>query len=152
MRVNFFADESDLLSVLNTLESKRKLKYVLANSSTATETVQWARGTEIAGLGRADGEQTSACRSFLIMDKDTGIVRRSIRQYDKSARSDWDQLSNPDSIVFTPAGVWDERTMIAGSFGTAPSSPSSLALMRLVKATLKKHFTKIRAFGWGPRH
>lgn len=150
MRIEFFAVKSDLLAVLGDLGTMRAVKYTVMNGYARPEVAEWVSGADIPNLGYADGAQASSCTSFLITGVDARVNLRRIVQYDKTARFDVDQLINPDSIVLNPGGEWKGHTIIAGRFATASNSPASRSLMGLARRTIKKHFTRVRAFWVGP--
>lgn len=150
MRIEFFALKSDLFAVLSGLETKRTLKYTFMSSYAQRKAEEWTTGAAIPDLGRADEEQTSACKSFLITDVDARVNLRKIAQYDGTTRFDIDQLTNPDGIIFIPGGEWKDHMVIAGRFGTASNSQGSRSLMGLARRAIKRHFTRVRAFWVGP--
>ena len=61
-----------------------------------------------------------------------------------------DQLENPDTIHFTPAGIWTDRVLISGSIGTAYTSETTVSLMKRFSGAIRKLFLKVRAFYVGP--
>jgi len=62
-----------------------------------------------------------------------------------------DQLDNPDTITFTPGGVWKEDILLHGGIGTASQSKTSEALMKRFRTIVKKAFVKVQAFYVGPQ-
>jgi hypothetical protein len=62
-----------------------------------------------------------------------------------------DQLRNPDSVTFTPAGIWDDDVILHGRVATASDSEASQALMRRFHVAIKKGFAKVKAFYVGPQ-
>jgi hypothetical protein len=60
-----------------------------------------------------------------------------------------DQLSNPDSITFTPAGVWSPDVVLHGRVATVSESPISQALMKRFNSAFRAQFTKVQAFWIG---
>jgi hypothetical protein len=150
-RLSIFALEPDLRLILNEIEGKVSVTYTLAESTPAAELRQWSHGAEIKDIGIADGEQTALCRIFLITKDGMPVLARRVEQSDGKTRFDVDQMSNPDSIAFTPAGEWKREMIIAGLFSTLSSTSQSQALMRLVTASVKKHFTRINGYWVGPK-
>ena len=149
-RLGFFALRSDLLLVLESIEAKKPLKYVLAGMSSTPDIEEWSRGCALPGLGHADGEQTLSCRAFLLTYREIPIKTWRSEQLNGKIRFDIDQGLNPDSIRLIPAGEWKGKIIIAGVFDTASKSPISQSLMRAVIRATKEHFTKVRAFWVGP--
>jgi hypothetical protein len=150
-QISLFAVRDDFLLVLDDLERRRTVKYVLAGSSGSDSIQQWTTGRQLPNLGKADGEQAALCSAFLITDFSVPVVTRRIDQLDHQTRFDVDQLVNPDSIVLTPAGEWRGEMLLAGAFGTAHKTPLSQSLMRLVSSSVKRHFTKTKGYWLGPQ-
>jgi len=148
--IKIFAVRSDILRLLKTLEAGTEIKYIKADSSSVPTIQQWSHGSDLPKLGIADGSQSNLCQSYLLSYPDLIVQPRQIEQPDGTLRFDVDQLNNPDSIVFTPAGEWKDKVILAGSFGTASLSPASQSLMKAVAAAVRKNFSKVRAFWVGP--
>ncbi len=62
----------------------------------------------------------------------------------------FNQMYNPDSIVLTPAGARGDSMIIAGLFATIGSTDTALALIRIARGAVKRHFTRVNAFWVGP--
>jgi hypothetical protein len=149
-RIEFFALKSDLLLVLEAVEAKRPVKYALAATSEEPRTQEWSRASEIDGIGCAQGAQTMVCAQFPVIDAQTAVHPWQFERFDGTVRFGFDQRLNPDSILFTPAGDWKGRMIIAGRIATISDSPASQALMRLATSRIKKYFTRVRAYWVGP--
>ena len=61
----------------------------------------------------------------------------------------FDQLLNPRSIAFRPAGMFEDRAVIAGRAGTATSDPASLELFELFAKQIRHAFSRIKSFHVG---
>jgi hypothetical protein len=149
-RLHFFALRSDLLLILNSIEAKKPLKYVLAAVSSTPDIQEWAHARELPGLGQADREQTLGCRPFLLTYAEIPVKTWRSEQLNGKIRFDIDQRLNPDSIRLIPAGEWKGQMIIAGIFDTLSKYPSPQSLMRAAASAAKKHFTKVRAYWVGP--
>jgi hypothetical protein len=104
----------------------------------------------LQNLGEADADATISCASYLIFLKGSPINFRELGGLPLTARYTFDQLANPDSVLFTPGGFYDRTTMLAGMAGTASSTAISQKIMRLMKSSIKKRFSKHAAFWLGP--
>lgn len=58
----------------------------------------------------------------------------------------FDQLLNPRSIAFRPAGVFEDRAIIAGRVGTASSDAASLELFDMFAKQMRRAFSRIKSF------
>jgi hypothetical protein len=52
--------------------------------------------------------------------------------------------------VFTPAGLWDDDTLLHGRVATISESELSQEMMKVFGAVFRKKFTKLKAFFVGP--
>ncbi|MGO8747256.1 MAG: hypothetical protein ACLQNE_14820 [Thermoguttaceae bacterium] len=150
----FFALKEDLLALLELVESKGSLKYVLTGNFLADEIKDgptvFATGAAIPNLGKATAESAIACESFLVCEQETPINLDAVHGR-TSKRVCVDQLANPDTVTFTPGGVWNEDVVLHGRTATASESQISQVLMKRFQAAIKKAFTKVKAFYVGPK-
>jgi len=154
-QIRFFALKDDLLALLELVESKGPLKYVRTGNFLAEEVTNglcmFATGRDLPNLGKATSDHTAGCESFLVCEPKIPVLVRRFRANDGRERVCVDQLLNPESVVFTPAGMWSEDVVLNGSVDTASDSPISQSLIKLFQATVKKSFTKVKAFYVGQR-
>jgi hypothetical protein len=152
--IHFFALKEDLLTVLALVEGKGSLKYALPGNFLKDEVKNgisvFNTGAEIPNLGKARADSSTHCDDFLVYEPETQINLRAFQGND-GERICVDQLTNPDSVVFLPGGIWNEDVVIQGHVGTASDSQISQALMKRFQAAIKKSFTKVKAFYVGPR-
>ncbi len=150
----FFALREDLLSLLELVDSKGPLKYARMGNFPRDEIKDgisvFYNGAGIPNLGKASADSSSVCEAFLVCERETPINLRSL-QGGNGERVCVDQLVNPDSVVFTPAGIWNEDVVLHGSVGTASESQISQAIMKRFQAAAKKTFSKVKAFYVGPK-
>jgi hypothetical protein len=152
-QVLFFALKEDLLPMLELVESKGILCYARMGNFQSREVADgisiFENGAALPHLGTANANSTSACDSFLACERGTSINLRHFRGLD-SERACVDQLANPDSVEFTPGGLWNEDVVIQGRVATASESEVSQALIKRFQAAIKKTFSKVKAFYVGP--
>jgi hypothetical protein len=148
--VLFFALKEDLLPVLELVESKGALKFVRMGNFARHEVKDgisvFDTGAGIPNLGKASADSTAACEAFLVCERETPVNLRPVGE-----RVCIDQLANPDSVVFTPGGIWNEDVVLNGVIGTASDSEISKALLKRFQAAVKKTFSKVKAFYVGPK-
>jgi hypothetical protein len=149
-QVRFFAIDSDILSVLNEVEEGMDLQYVKTGLFSSPPTEHFDTGVNLPRLGMATSDSATNSESFLVTERGTSIHPRSIRLQNGGINFCIDQLNNPDTIVFTPAGRWESVAVLYGTFGTASDSDASLKLMKAFERAIKKNFKKIKAFWVGP--
>jgi hypothetical protein len=154
-QIHFFGLKEDLLAMLELLESKGPLKYVRTGNFLSDEVKNggsvFTSRANIPNLGKATADQTAGCETFLVCEAHSPVELRRFRGYDGRERICIDQLANPDSVVFTPAGMWNDDVVLNGCVGTASDSQISGALMKRFLAAVKKTCSKVRAFYVGPK-
>lgn len=148
-QMHFFSTGPDLLPLLLAVEAGRRLKYVVADWSHVPRTQSYASARDIPDLGRARGESAILCSTFLVMDADTPVVPREIRQYNGIVRYSFDPLLNPDSVALRPGGIWKEDILLSGTVGTASDTRPSQSLMRLFRTEVRRRFARVKAFWVG---
>jgi len=148
--IHFFALKEDLLHVLNELESKRPTRYVLSGHFNTPKAPEWYRAADIPELGIAHGEQSMLCRMYLLTDWQLQVQADKFQLFSGETRFSIDQRLNPDTIVMNPGGLWKPDIIISGSFATISENPVAQSLMRIVRHTVRRSFTRIKAFWVGP--
>jgi hypothetical protein len=145
-QIYFYATKEDLFPVLKMVEQGKSLKYVRMGNFTKPELDIYMHGSEIPNFGKANSKAGSTCEAFLVCDHATNVNMRAFKGNGAIDRFCVDQLLNPDTVTFTPAGAWNEDILLDGRVATVSQSPTSQELMKLFQKAIKKHFTKIRAF------
>ncbi len=146
-RVNFFAAGDDLLAVYAAVDTAMPLRYVRMGHVVGHGFEEYAKGSDLPGLGMANFASSSLCTTFLVMNADMPVVLREIPGTDRKAI---DQMYNPDSVTLHPAGTWGDRAVLSGCVATAYDSVVTRALIGCFRKAIRRHFTKVRAFYVGP--
>jgi len=154
-QIYFFGLKEDLVPMLELVESNGRLKYVRMGNFLKHEFKEsisvFDTGAGIPILGRATAESWVACESFLVCQRESPIILRSLQGSSSGERVCVDQLANSDSVEFKPGGIWNEDVLLNGRIATASESQISQALMKRFKAAIRKTFSKVRAFYVGPK-
>jgi hypothetical protein len=150
-RILFFATKEDILLILNAVEQKGPLRYVRMDHFTNPVYESFARGAEIPNLGKASAASAISCDSFLISESTVTTQVRPIKTAAGVERFCVDQLVNPDTVTFTPGGIWNEDILLHGRIATVSESQASQELMKRFRIALNKDFTKIKSFLVGPK-
>lgn len=150
-RIQFFATREDILLVLKVVESDGPLQYVRTGNQLNPDFETFLRGTDIPNLGVADQETGSVCKAFLVTKTTVPITVQSIKGSSGVQRYLMDQLLNPDTVGFTPAGMWGEDIVLQGVVGTASESAASQDLMKKFNSAFKESFTKMQGRFVGPQ-
>lgn len=144
----FYATRSDILQIIDSIEEDRELQYIRMGNSAKRDITTFKRGRDIPNLGSADCSTGSLCESFLITSRSIVAEARRIESRDGPLYC-VDQLSNPESVVFTPAGRWGEDVILNGRIGSASDSLFSGDMIKRTGYAFKKYFTKIKSYQVG---
>ena len=150
-QINFFALKEDILPVLKEFETPGPVKYIAIGIIHSPTYSSYSRGIDIPDLGSASNASAVNCVSFLVGAADTEINVRSLSPIDGKSRFAIDQLKNPETITFSPGGLWNNDILLHGRVATASQSKASQTLMKRFETALKKTFIKVKAFRVGPQ-
>ena len=146
----FFATQSDLLPILRDFEEGFAIKLVkYGHHRTAKPRAQTSL-REIPDLGTADEDSATFCRKYLVFRQGDPVTPRDLGGLPFTARYAFDQLANPDSIVFSPGGFHGPECLLSGEFTTAYTSAACAELMKRARKAVKQHTTRVKAFHVGP--
>jgi hypothetical protein len=137
----FFGTRNDLVPVLETVESQRAIKYARSGKSNIPTAATFPTVTALPNLGIASHESSMASDTFLICGKTETLRPREVRGHYL-----FDQLLNPDTVIFTAGGLWGKEIMLNGRFGTVSTGVFASELMRLLRSAMRKRFKRIKAF------
>src|SRR5689334_10266593 len=96
--VHLFAARTDLLPVLDAVEHKRRLKYVVRKTSNSPDLVTIRRGVDLPNLGAATSPDAVGCQTFFVADEGSQLQPRRTVSHDGSLWWHLDQLHNPDTV------------------------------------------------------
>jgi hypothetical protein len=150
--IQFFALKDNLLPVLGAVERDGPLKYIRMGAYTEPKQEVFHRGADLPTLGKATSESASTSQSFLVCEADVPVSMRPVAFHAGGTNYHIDQLSNPDTITFTPGGLWTEEIVLYGRFATVSASFSepTKRLMSRFRDQIKRHFVRVKAYYVGP--
>jgi hypothetical protein len=148
--IHFFATHTDLLDLLGEIESARLIHYVKAGMFETAELVPYDAASRVPDLGIIHVDAAHKGLILLIADVATPLVLRPVPQRRGGTRYAMDQKENPDTISLFPGGRFDDRTILAGDFGTCTDSPVSAALLKVVARSVRKQWVRVREYWVGP--
>jgi len=174
----FYGTKDDLLAITNQIESLAPIKYVRFGTITELPPESFDNASQIPNLGTALNSSAVGCETFLVCNPATMIVPRKLKTLTEQDinrpaitiggreipidKRNWrdlvgvrrfaiDQLNNPDTITFSPGGLWNNDILLHGRVATASQSKSSQILMKRFQAALQKTFVKVKAIRVGPQ-
>lgn len=150
--IQFFALKDDLLRVLEAVEHNGPLKYIRMGVYPQPKPEVFHRGADLPALGQATSETASTSQSFLVCEPEVPVRMRTVGLHSGGTNYHIDQLVNPDTLTFTPGGLWTEEILLCGRFATVSASLSGPAkrLMSRFRDQVKKHFVRVKAYHVGP--
>jgi hypothetical protein len=150
--IRFYALREDILRVLEAVENKSPIKYVRAGRFLSPQLETFLQAADIPDIGKADTESGVTCETFLICDPALRISLEVVNQHDGVRSFHVNQLWNPDTITFTPAGLWTENILLYGRFATVSATVSNYAkrMMNRLRYQVGRQFTRIQGDHVGP--
>ena len=131
----------DTLELLEAVEEGHpRLSYLLAGRFEGTSPPVFSRAAEIPNLGMANVGSGIGCASFIVFERGTSVKPRPLQDTGVTL---YDQLLNPDTVVFTPAGLWRSELVLRGRVSTASDTAAAQLLMKRFRGALQKHCTNI---------
>lgn len=139
-RYLFFLTRSDLMEIVQDVEKEISLQYIKRASYSSDVLEEYDSLLEYKELGiNKTGNHLG--ESFVVIEKSNRLVTRKVKLADDSIRYFVDQKENPDSIILTPGGIFEEGYLICGEIGTISSSEASIR-------TLRSYFRKGSCFNY----
>ena len=149
-QILFYATKDDLLPVIDQVESKGLVTYIRMEHYPDRVYESYSRGKEIPNLGEAACDSAVNCTSFLVCREGEAIRLRPITLNTGVKIFAVDQLVNPDTVTFTPAGFWKQEVLLYGRVATVSDSKPAQELMKRFHTAIKKMFRKLKAHHVGP--
>ena len=148
----FFATADDLLPIFEAVERKHRLMYTLCGLFASNQVASASSGASIPTLrSPAPHESAIACPQYLVTAAGCQVAIREVRQDRGGVRYAIDQLTNSDSIVFQPGGLYPPNILLNGRAGSVSDSPFSTQVYRAFTSAIGKAFQRVNAFYVGPQ-
>ena len=145
-----YATREDILGLMRDVEERIALNYVIAGMFDKAEHTTYCKATEIPDLGISRGGDTNLDLQVILAKDPAEFVMERVPQRKGGVRYSFDQVENPNTVVISAGGQFDETTVIAGSIGTCKNTPESVELFKLLKKMVRKRFVRIRSYYVGP--
>lgn len=146
----FYALSEDLVALVRAVEVEGALDYVETGVFSTRTVHRLTSALDIRRLGEATGDSAAHCDTYLVTLPGLPIETRRIELTAGGLRYAIDQLINPDTITFSPAGAHGKGLIIHGRAGTASDTAISSDLMKRFRKELRRQFRKVKAFYVGP--
>ena len=146
---HLYAVKDDLITVLRQIEASEEVEYVQIENYLTEKAKIYESLIMYEELGiNTTGKQEQGVQ-FLVTKKNHSI------RFDKVSRNDGStvflvhQRNNPDSIIISPGGLYEDNCIIAGNIATISGSNVSMKLYSNYVKQFKKNFTCIHQFWIG---
>lgn len=148
-QISFFATRVDICEVLE--ETALKTNYLFSCLDINSEVPKvYQRVDELDDLSVALCGDQSREKFYLLICPGADPITRAVEQSSGEQRYFFDQLSHPASVMLRPGGVMkDLDCIICGQLGTVSNDEWSEALYKVLSASIRKRFTKIKSYYLG---
>jgi hypothetical protein len=147
-QVHIFATRSDLEPGLDHFEKENPVRYALTGLLHGPIFEQYESLLEWPGLGiNTTGDHISG-PTFLVVPRGIEIKAEPIPQRSGGVRYALNQKLNPQSIAFSPGGLFGDRVLVCGHIGTVWKTAQNL--YKDFSREFTKRFSKIGSYYVGP--
>ena len=148
-RIDVVAVRNDLLSVFGRVERRVPLTYRLITDSPKPPT--WGSAAAIEDLGRAIEGTTTSQKQYLVMPATSKFTLEVYTIRSGRTVHSVSPLNNPDSVVFTPAGLYSDWCIVAGEINIDLPKPSGFDLFGALARAVRGEFTRVGTCYVGPQ-
>lgn len=150
MDTEMFATRSDLMPGIERIESQKDLQYSKTGLFHQEEINFFYSIKTLSDFGYSYFGNHAKEAAFLVVERKYKINKEKIKQKKGGYLYHIGQGKNPYSIIFRPGGLYKDRYIVRGNFGTVSKSKESIKLYRFFKKEITKGFTKIKGLYVGP--
>lgn len=147
---NFYARGEDYEALLSAVEARVPLAYHEMGNFTSAPPPPASSWTRLEGVGLADSDASTSCRSYLVIEGGGRVRVRRIGGLFRARRHLVDQLINPGTVTLTPGGNRRDQALLPGRVATVHDDPAAQRLMESFDAALRARFTRVKAYWVGP--
>lgn len=142
----FFLSPTDLVEVIKKFEICYKQSYYQMDITSPEEANELTSLLAEPSLGRLTIGDWNHSPTYLVTVPDAKICIEEIKLRKGGHSFSITQTDNPNSVIFKPSGIFDDRVLIAGSLTTISLTPYSLKTFNIFAKIIKQHSSKIRSF------
>jgi hypothetical protein len=142
----FYALRHDLVGLATAVEAEGALDYIETGVFRTSAICRLKSALDIPRLGEATGDSAMSCSTYLVTLPTHPIEARRIELRSGGVSYAIDQLINPHTISFCPAGAHGKALILHGRAATASDSAISSDLLKRFRKACRMQFTKVKAF------
>lgn len=136
----FIAADTDLYPVLEEVERKYPIKYVLYEYLPMPEFTSYQSYVEIPDLGVSSTDSLMGSNAYFIFPKEAKINYMPVEWPNNEIVFAFDHILNPDSVCLTPGGMWKDEAVIAGEISSIYSDGFVKQIATVFRRKMKKTF------------
>ena len=142
-RIQFYALKPDLISIIQKVELDLGVTYMHTFPLTQPQKQPFDSALNLPNLGLANADSSIGCDSYLIALMGYQFIPRVVQLKAGGSHCFYDQLSNEDTVVFRPAGLYVETGEVFYSeLSTLSRDKNAQLIMRRFYKVIKKQFVK----------
>jgi hypothetical protein len=153
MYIHYFATLEDRLSILQRIEERIPINYVLTGNFLSSEQrmneLEYNSIKEIEISENIGSKQLSTSESYLITLKDIMINTDNFYDTNSKKRFAIYEGNNPESIEYTRSGIYQNEIFVHGRFATLNASEVAKKIFLEIKKLIKMDFKHIKSFYLG---
>jgi hypothetical protein len=138
----YFATREEMETRLSLINVKHSLKYVLVGLFDRPSILQYNSPEEFESFGLSEHGATNHQPTFLVLSSDQDVGVHPVKQRRGGMLYAIDEVSNPSSMLFVPAGLFREQCLIMGRL-IATSDPRSIMMYQEFRRLFIQGFQKI---------
>jgi hypothetical protein len=142
--LTLYGTTEDHFGVLTVAEEILGLQYVQATLHFSANPPIFSSACQIDSLGIARVGKSAFERQYLILPSGTLLQTREVHLFTGDIRYIVDHYSNPDSVLFSPGGLYEDRCVIAGMLVQPTSERMAAILFRTLAQCYRSAFTKTK--------
>ncbi len=148
-RVHFFAERSDLVALLATVEAGAPIRYVRFGMFQAPTPQEWTSYAELPGLGEASQDSYTSLPCYLVVDRNYPVTARPIPQRRGGTLYSVEARDHPDCVTLRPGGL-HSGALIYGDVSQGSNSAAARELMQRFELAMS-HYERLNdVFLMGP--
>lgn len=145
-QILFFATKADIKRIVVQLESTFQVKYTRMGLFDKSDVKSFSTALDVPNLGVATKDSSIICDSYLVTSSEASIVTHERPQIGGGIRFELSQFGNPGSVVFQPAGVFENGVLINGRVGSIHEDARATELFKAFGKHIRKLYTKFGSY------
>lgn len=148
--MRFYATRDDWVTLLCCMERNIEIHYMRSGACPLGQIpARYESCLEIPNLGFSTTPSSISSATYIICNKRLLLTPRQVGS-GEHRRLTYDQLENPETVTFTPGGIWGNKVLIFGRIATVSNSLFSQSFFKIIKKIVRKEYKKAQSYWVGP--